>query len=119
MARAEIKLIECSSLPGRDFDWQTWVPDDPHNVSLDFVVHIGLEGEPGSEMFYTTVATRRAIKERPDKSTRFKGFMLDPFITAEVEPLLRQFVSSIKGELLDEIWTKLRERMGWEYDRGR
>ena len=97
-------------------NWGTWQPEDPANVTHWFSVEIGDEDSAGSERFQVLVATRQAIRERPNKHEPFKGLCLEPFDPGAVERLLREHVSRICGERWHDIVEQLRKTMSWEYE---
>jgi len=113
MPRAELRWINSNDVD----DWRNWMPTDPTNVMHWFSLDIGIEEEEGSCIFQTPVATRRAIKERRDKKEQFKGFVVDLYNPARIEPMLREYVSSITGPNWDAIAEKLQEKMLYEYAR--
>lgn len=113
MPRAELRWIGSNDVA----DWRHWLPPDPTNVMHWFSLDIGMEGEKGACIFQTPVATGRAIKERRDKKQSFKGFVLDPYDPARIEPMFREYVAGITGPHWDTIAERLQEKMLYEYAR--
>jgi hypothetical protein len=113
MARAELRRIVSNDVG----NWREWTPVDPENVMHWFSLDIGLEGDEGTAIFQTAVATRRALKDRRDKRKPFKGFVLDPYDPTKIEPMLREYVSGVTGLHWDAIAEKLQARMLYEYAR--
>jgi hypothetical protein len=94
-------------------------PEDPSNFSLEVAAEIGAAGEEGSDLFYFSVRTARALEHDPPP----KGF---EFLHGHVllnrwsyELLLRaigDLCSKTEGDDWNELATKLSRYGRWEFE---
>ena len=110
--RAKLKEISSNDTG----DWDPRGSADQSNAIHWFTLRIGPAGEKTADDFQVALATHRAVDQRVDKHRPFKGLILDPFVKAKVEPLIRSWVDQIQGDSWEAIVQQLRQVMIWEYE---
>ena len=113
--RAEVKRIIPSN---RSLDWNELEAGmDQRDAFSTFFVDVGLENDPGSDMFVAGVATRAAAsRARAKGEPQYPGFIVDDFNRVEIERTIKSFVSAVTGADWASIVESLRQRMDWEYE---
>jgi hypothetical protein len=112
---AELRWIAPNDYPG----WDAFVAaerPDPWDDFGWFTVGIGAEGAEGTNNFQVLVATPAAASRAQGDGTRFKGVIVDAFEPDAILATLREYVSGIPGNCWEDILTRLRRDMYWEYE---
>ena len=95
-------------------DWPTWEPSGPTDEFQWFSLDIDPVGDPGADNFQVAVATPRGLHHHRDCLR--ETLLVGRFEPAEVERVIREFVSWCAAGSWPEVVRLLRTRMGWEYD---
>jgi hypothetical protein len=113
--RAELRHIS----PNDFLDWECFAAAERAEPWDDFgwfSLSIGLERDPGTEIFQVLVATPAAVSRAMGKCSRFRGIIVESFEAEIIAGALREHVSAVTGGAWPAIVEQLRQFMFWEYE---
>jgi hypothetical protein len=82
-----------------------------------FVLHVGLEGQEGSDLFQVLIATPAAISRAKGNDKHRRVLVVESFEPEALQTALKAHVSNLAGHTWDEIVEQLRRNMYWEYEK--
>jgi hypothetical protein len=90
---------------------------EPWDEYAWFVLDIGLEDQPGTDLFQVLVATPKAVSRAKGKGRHRRVLVVESFEPAALDAALRSHVASVVAHTWDEIVERLRRNMYWEYEK--
>ncbi|MEW6581552.1 MAG: immunity 8 family protein [Actinomycetota bacterium] len=115
MNAAEIR----SMISPKVADLETWQPDDPECWAFGISLEIGIEGQPGIDVFYGTVCSPVWLRRHVEMCGPRTGrglIVLARYDWPTLERFLREKVRECSGGSWEEIAGRLQRWLTWEYE---
>lgn len=110
--------LEVRSISSGTTDLATWEPGRPEDVWLPLAVEIGVEGEPGADLFYVTVATVEAMRTHMPRHPDQRPLLLvvNEFHSHQVVDTVTHLVRNASGQVWHDAVEQLQRHFQYEYE---